>query len=116
MTGFSLSRRATAAVAIVCAAILLVAVNVIAQHGLRSARLDLTQRHLYTLSDGSKKTLARLDEPITLRFYYSPRIGDEVPSYGIYAQPVREMLQDYAALANGQVRLDVLDPQPFSPT
>jgi len=116
MTGFSLSRRAAAAVAIVCAAILLVAVNVIAQHGLSSARLDLTQRHLYTLSDGSKKTLARLDEPITLRFYYSPRLGDEVPSYGIYAQRVREMLEEYAALAKGKVRLEMLDPQPFSPT
>src|SRR6266852_545256 len=116
MTGFSLSRRAAAAIAIVCAAILLVAVNVIAQQGLRSARLDLTQRHLYTLSDGSKKTLARLDEPITLHFYYSPRLGDEVPSYGIYGQRVREMLEEYAALAKGKVRLEVLDPQPFSPT
>jgi gliding motility-associatede transport system auxiliary component len=116
MTGFSLSRPVAAAIAIICAAILLVAVNVIAQDGLRSARLDLTQRHLYTLSEGSKKTLARLDEPITLRFYYSPRLGDEVPSYGIYAQRVREMLEEYAALAKGKVRLEVLDPQPFSPT
>src|SRR5258708_23879457 len=105
MPGFAPSRRAAAAVAIVCAAILLVAVNVIAQHGLRSARLDLTQRHLYTLSDGSKKTLARLDEPITLRFYYSPRLGDEVPSYRIYAQRVRGMLEEYAALPKGKVRL-----------
>jgi ABC-type uncharacterized transport system involved in gliding motility auxiliary subunit len=116
MTGFPLSRRAAAALAIVCAAILLVAINVIAQHGLRSARLDLTQRQLYTLSDGSKKTLSRIDEPITLRFYYSPRLGDEVPSYGIYAQRVREMLEEYAAIAKGKVRLEILDPQPFSPT
>jgi ABC-type uncharacterized transport system involved in gliding motility auxiliary subunit len=116
MTGFPLSRRAAAAVAIVCAAILLVAINVIAQHTLPSARLDLTQRHLYTLSDGSKKTLAHIDEPITLRYYYSPRLGDEVPSYGIYAQRVREMLEEYAALAKGKIRLEILDPQPFSPT
>ncbi|HKW54577.1 MAG TPA: Gldg family protein [Stellaceae bacterium] len=116
MTGFPLSRRAAAAVAIVCAAILLVAINVIAEHILPSARLDLTQRHLYTLSDGSKKTLAHIDEPITLRYYYSPRLGDEVPSYGIYAQRVREMLEEYAALAKGKIRLEILDPQPFSPT
>jgi ABC-type uncharacterized transport system involved in gliding motility auxiliary subunit len=116
MTGFPFSRRAAAAVAIVCAAILLVAINVIAQHALPSARLDLTQRHLYTLSDGSKKTLAHIDEPITLRYYYSPRLGDEVPSYGIYAQRVREMLEEYAALAKGKIRLEILDPQPFSPT
>jgi ABC-type uncharacterized transport system involved in gliding motility auxiliary subunit len=116
MTGFPLSRRTTAALAIGCAAILLVAINVIAQHGLRSARLDLTQQHLYTLSDGSKKTLARIDEPITLRFYYSPRLGDEVPSYGIYAQRVREMLEEYATRAKGKIRLEILDPQPFSQT
>ena len=116
MTGFPLSRRGAAAVAIVCAAILLVAINVIAQHALPSARLDLTQRHLYTLSDGSKRTLARIEEPITLRYYYSPRLGDEVPSYGIYAQRVREMLEEYAALAKGKIRLEVLDPEPFSPT
>jgi ABC-type uncharacterized transport system involved in gliding motility auxiliary subunit len=116
MTGFPLSRRGAAAVAIVCAAILFVAINVIAQHALPSARLDLTQRHLYTLSDGSKSTLAHIDEPITLRYYYSPRLGDEVPSYGIYAQRVREMLEEYAALAKGKIRLEILDPEPFSPT
>src|SRR5690242_4898992 len=116
MTGFPLSRRGAAAVAILCAAILFVAINVIAEHTLPSARLDLTQRHLYTLSDGSKKTLAHIDEPITLRYYYSPRLGDEVPSYGIYAQRVREMLEEYAALAKGKIRLEILDPEPFSPT
>jgi len=116
MTGFPLSRRGAAAVAIVCAAILFVSINVIAQHALPSARVDLTQRHLYTLSDGSKRTLAHIDEPITLRYYYSPRLGDEVPSYGIYAQRVREMLEEYAALAKGKIRLEVLDPEPFSST
>ena len=110
------SRRATAAIALISAAVLFVAINVIAGHVLRSTRLDLTQQHLYTLSDGSKKTLARIDEPITLRFYYSPRLGDEVPSYGIFAQRVRETLEEYAALAKGKIKLELLDPEPFSPT
>ncbi|HXY99848.1 MAG TPA: Gldg family protein [Stellaceae bacterium] len=110
------SRRATAAIALVAAAVLFVAVNVIAGHVLRASRLDLTQQHLYTLSDGSKKTLARIDEPITLRFYYSPRLGDEVPSYGVFAQRVREMLEEYTALAKGKIKLELLDPEPFSPT
>jgi ABC-type uncharacterized transport system involved in gliding motility auxiliary subunit len=39
-----------------------------------------------------------------------------VPSYGIYAQRVREMLEEYTALAKGKIRLEILDPQPFSPT
>ncbi len=112
----NLSRRAIAIVALVSAAVLFVSINVIANHVLRSTRLDLTQQHLYTLSDASKKTLARIDEPITLRFYYSPRLGDEVPSYGVFAQRVREMLEEYTALANGKIKLEILDPEPFSPT
>jgi ABC-type uncharacterized transport system involved in gliding motility auxiliary subunit len=111
----SLSRRTIAIIALASAAVLFVAINVIAAHVLRSARLDLTQQHLYTLSEGSKRTLAHIDEPITLRFYYSPRLGDEVPSYGIYAQRVREMLEEYAALAKGKIKLQILDPEPFSP-
>src|SRR5579875_1407404 len=108
-------RRTTAIIALVSAAILFVAINVIASHVLRSARIDLTQRHLYTLSEGSKRTIAHIEEPITLRFYYSPRLGDEVPSYGVFAQRVREMLEEYAALSNGKIKLEILDPEPFSP-
>jgi ABC-type uncharacterized transport system involved in gliding motility auxiliary subunit len=110
------SRRTTAIIALISAAVLFVSINVIAQHVLRSTRLDLTQQHLYTLSEGSRKTLAHIDEPITLRFYYTPRLGDEVPSYGVYAQRVREMLEEYAALAGGKIKLEILDPEPFSPT
>jgi ABC-type uncharacterized transport system involved in gliding motility auxiliary subunit len=115
MKRLPLSRSTTAAIALISAAVIFVAINVIAEHVLHSARIDLTQQHLYTLSEGSKKTLARIDEPITLRFYYSPRLGDEVPSYGIYAQRVREMLEEYQALAKGKIKLEILNPEPFSP-
>jgi ABC-type uncharacterized transport system involved in gliding motility auxiliary subunit len=110
----SLSRRTVALIALASAIVLFVAINVIAGDVLRATRLDLTQRHLYTLSEGSKQTLRRIDEPITLRFYYSPRLGNEVPSYGIYAQRVREMLEEYAARARGKINLEMLNPEPFS--
>jgi len=109
-----LSRRTATLVALAAAAVLFVAVNVIAGHWLRAARLDLTQQRLFTVSDGTKKTLARIDEPITLRFYYSPRLGDEIPSYGVFAQRVRNTLEEYAALAKRKIKLEVLDPEPFS--
>ena len=111
----SLSRRTIALIALASAVALFVAINVIADRTLRATRLDLTQRHLYTLSEGTKQTLAHIDEPITLRFYYSPRLGDEVPSHGIYAQRVREMLEEYAARAKGRIILEMLNPEPFSP-
>ena len=94
-----MNRSITAIVALVCAAILFVGINIIADEALRSARIDLTQQRLFTLSDGSRKTLAKIDEPITVRFYYSKRLGTEIPTYALYAQRVREMLEEYASLA-----------------
>jgi ABC-type uncharacterized transport system involved in gliding motility auxiliary subunit len=111
--GFLASRRSTAIAALICIAILLIAVNVVIGRFL-SARLDLTAEHLYTLSPGTLHTLAKLDEPITLRFYYSNRLGDAVPAYGVYAQRVRELLDQYVAAADGKIRLETYNPQPFS--
>ncbi len=113
---FSLSRRAAALIGLVSAVVLFVAVNVIADRTLSATRIDLTENHLYTLSQGTRATLAEIDEPVVLRFYYSPVLGDEIPSYGVYAQRVREMLEEYAALAHGKIELQQLNPEPFSPT
>ncbi|HEV8014110.1 MAG TPA: Gldg family protein [Stellaceae bacterium] len=110
----SLSRRSLAIIGLVSAAILFVAVNIIADRTLGTTRVDLTQGKLYTLSSGTRATLAKLDEPLVLRFYYSTKLGDEIPSYGVYAQRVREMLEEYAAAANGKIQLQELDPLPFS--
>ncbi|HUK57708.1 MAG TPA: Gldg family protein [Stellaceae bacterium] len=111
----TLSRGARATIALLLAAVLFVAVNVVADRTLRATRVDLTQNHLYTLSQGTRATLAKLDEPIVLRFYYSPQLGDEIPSYGVYAQRVREMLEEYQADSNGKIELQILNPEPFSP-
>jgi ABC-type uncharacterized transport system involved in gliding motility auxiliary subunit len=113
LRGFFASRRAVAAFALVCIALMLISVNIIAGR-LFAWRLDLTGEHLYTLSRGTQRTLARIEEPITLRFYYSNRLADEVPSYGVYAQRVRELLDQYVAAAHGKIRLEVYNPLPFS--
>ena len=114
MTVFPLSRRAVASLSLASALVLFVAINVIADRTLGTTRIDLTQGKLYTLSAGTKATLAKIGEPIVLRFYYSKKLGEEIPSYGVYAQRVREMLGEYAAVANGKIQLQELDPQPFS--
>jgi ABC-type uncharacterized transport system involved in gliding motility auxiliary subunit len=109
-----MNRSLTAIIVLICAAVLFVGVNVIADKTLRSARVDLTQQRLYTLSEGSRATLAKIDEPITVRFYYSKRLGTEIPSYALYAQRVRDMLEEYVSLAKGKIKLEVLDPVPYS--
>jgi ABC-type uncharacterized transport system involved in gliding motility auxiliary subunit len=107
------SRTGRAVVALACIVVMLIAVNIVAAR-YSSARLDLTAEHLYTLASGTRQTLAKIDEPITLRFYYSPRIGDAAPAYGVYAQRVRELLDQYVAASHGKIRLEVYDPLPYS--
>ena len=109
-----MSRRTTALASLAAAVVLFVAVNLIAGNWFADVRVDLTQEGLYTLSPATRTTLAKIAEPITLRFYYSPQLGREVPSYGVFADRVREMLQQYAAVAKGKIVLQTLDPEPFS--
>ena len=107
------SRRGVAVAVLALIVLLVASANIVAARFLTS-RLDLTAEHLYTLSRGTRNTLAKIDEPITLRFYYSTRLGDAVPSYGVYAQRVRELLDQYVAAARGKIRLEVYNPQAFS--
>src|ERR1700722_5903635 len=107
------SRRGRSLLALAAIALLLVASNIVVGRW-GALRLDLTSEHLYTLAKGTRQTLAKIDEPITLRFYYSNRLGDSVPAYGVYAQRVRELLDQYAATAKGKIRLEVYDPQPYT--
>ena len=112
MRGLS-SRRGRSLLALAAIAVALVASNIIVdRYG--AVRLDLTSEHLYTLAQGTRRTLAAIKEPITLRLYYSQALGDRAPSYGVYAERVRELLDQYVAAAHGKLQLEVHDPQPFS--
>jgi ABC-type uncharacterized transport system involved in gliding motility auxiliary subunit len=77
-------------------------------------RIDLTENRLYTLSDGTKYILDNLEEPINLYFYYSDKATEDIPSIRGYANRVREMLEEFRRAADGNIKLNVIDPLPFS--
>ena len=93
---------------------LLLAVNIISNTTLTSARLDLTDNKLYTLSQGTKNILANLEEPITLRFYLSKKLASGLPAVSHYTVRVRELLEEYQRLAGNNINLHIIDPEPFS--
>src|SRR5580693_3899084 len=109
-------RTLSAAVSVVAVAAIVIGVNMFADARLANVQVDLTQQHLYTLSPGTRQILAGLKDPVTLKLFYSRKLGAAVPSYGAYADRVREMLQQYAAVSNGKVKLEYYDPEPFSDT
>ncbi|HEY2779455.1 MAG TPA: Gldg family protein [Steroidobacteraceae bacterium] len=96
-------------------AVLFLGVVMLSNVGLRGMRLDLTQNKLYTLSSGTKQVLHELKEPVNLYFYFSRDVAAKhSPLIQPYATRVREFLEEVAARAGGKIRLQVIDPQPFS--
>lgn len=109
-----MSRKSMALTALGLAAVLFVATNVVSQNGLKNIRVDLTQERLYTLSPGTLKVLTELKEPISLKFFFSDKLSNEVPPIRTYALRVRELLQEYAQRSGGKIKLQIIDPEPFS--
>lgn len=79
-----------------------------------SARLDLTEQKLYTISEGTETILDELKEPIELHFFYSDHAVKDLVALRNYARRVEEMLRAYEREAGGKIKLHVIDPQPFS--
>ncbi|WP_174254893.1 GldG family protein, partial [Acidisphaera sp. S103] len=101
---------------VIAVAAIAIGINMFADARLATAQLDLTQGKIYTLSPGTRQVLRDLKEPVTLRLFYSRKLGSTVPAYGSYADHVREMLRDYASVSKGKVKLEFYDPEPFSDT
>ncbi|HEX3349021.1 MAG TPA: Gldg family protein [Acetobacteraceae bacterium] len=110
------SRLLSSIIAVVAVAGILVGINMFADTRLANAQLDVTQQRLYTLSPGTRQILAGLKEPITLRLYYSRQLGTRVPAYGSYEDRVRDLLDQYARVSSGKLRIETFNPQPFSDT
>ena len=74
-----MNKRLLTGTGIALAAVLFGAFNMVSNAALRSARFDLTEHRLYTLSEGTKNVLQNLAEPITLRFYLSKKLATGLP-------------------------------------
>mgnify|MGYP000423825854 CR=1 FL=1 len=81
---------------------------------LAGVRFDLTENKLYTLSDGTKRILEKLDQPVTLTLYFSDKASSQLPALRTYAQRVEELLEEYVGLSDGKLQFNKVDTEPFS--
>jgi ABC-type uncharacterized transport system involved in gliding motility auxiliary subunit len=109
-----LRSKGIGAATFVVLAVLFVGLTILANLALRGARLDLTENRLYTLAPGTERLVRTLQEPVTLRFYFSQQASVAAPQLRAYATRVRELLEEIAARSGGKIRLQVVDPQPYS--
>jgi ABC-type uncharacterized transport system involved in gliding motility auxiliary subunit len=96
---------------LVAALVIIVLANLVL--GAPRARVDLTQGKLYTLSEGTRSVLGKLEAPVKIRLYFSQ--GAEVPlPIKAYGRRVEDMLGEFRQVGRGKVLLEKLDPQPDS--
>jgi ABC-type uncharacterized transport system involved in gliding motility auxiliary subunit len=108
-------RRTFTYAAIALGLVLFVAVNLVSNQWLRGARLDLTASGTYTVSAGTRATLAKLQEPVTLRFFFSREASTGYPTVASYGARVRDLLHEYANIGGGKIILEEVDPVSFTP-
>lgn len=97
---------------VVAMALILVAANFII--GSMRARIDLTDGHVYTLSDGTRAILGKLSNPVKIRYYATRTAVTMPPAQRAYIQHVEDMLAEYKLAAGGKVVIEKYDPQPDS--
>ncbi|NKB55566.1 MAG: ABC transporter [Alphaproteobacteria bacterium] len=110
----NLDRSGRALIGLAFAVILFFAVNIFSNTVFKSMQVDLTQDQLFTLSEGTKRVLALLDEPVDIRLFFSRAMGERSPENARHHNRVRELLLQYAEIANGKIRLTFENPEPFS--
>ena len=99
---------------VVAMALILVGLNALTA-GVRQ-RVDLTKERAYTLSDGTRKILAKLDATVKIRFYFSQGVitSPETVFLKSYARKVEDLLAEYKQAGKGRIILEKYDPQPDS--
>ncbi|WP_218352640.1 GldG family protein [Alteromonas lipotrueiana] len=107
-------RKITTLFTLLLVALLFIALVMINHKVLDHVRLDLTESKIYTLSKGSREVIDDIDEPVTLHFFFSDDATKGMTSLRNYAARVESVLREYEKAANGKIRLNIVDPEPFS--
>lgn len=84
---------------------ILVVANFIASK--KFARLDLTQKKEFTISESTKQIIRNLDDIVTIKAYFSK----ELPTYLINLNnQIKDLLSEFKAYSKGNLNISFIDP------
>jgi len=108
------NRRLNAYLQLGFAFIIFLSLNLLGNAFTAPVRMDFTSDRLFTLSPGTREILGHLEEPLTFRFYFSETAAANDPEIFRYGRRVKSFLEEFEALSQGKIHLEVIDPEPFS--
>ena len=113
-----MGRTARTIAAVILIGIITFCAIIICQNLAKGLRIDITDQKLYTLSKGTRTILGKLNQPLKLRLYYTKtaarKAPDQIRYYNNYFYFVQALLEEYARAAKGMIKLEVIDPRPYS--
>jgi len=77
-------------------------------------RADMTADRLYTLTEGTRKILKKVDSPLEIRFYVSQGEARMPSNLKNFAQSVEDLLAEFKAQNPGNIHIKKFDPKPDS--
>jgi ABC-type uncharacterized transport system involved in gliding motility auxiliary subunit len=104
--------------ALIFVGVISISAVLLSRKGVGGVQVDFTSGSLYTLSDGTKNILGKLNQTITLKLYYS-RVAamkgpDQIRFWNNYYLYVRDLLEEYARISDGKIKLELIDPRTYS--
>ena len=113
-----MNRTFRAIIAVLFVGIIMFCAISIGQNIARSWNVDVTRENIYTLSDGTKRILDKLNQPISIKLYYAKtaalKAPDAIRRFNEYYFFVKALLEEYAAYAGNTLNLQIIDPRTFS--
>lgn len=101
-------------ISIISAIVIMICLNTLVNMYLNSQRLDLTEEKMYTISQGTQETLETIDETITVKLYFTDRLGDGYPPFKLFFDRMKTMLKRYQEISDGKLQLQIYNPEPFT--
>lgn len=90
--------------------VILVLINVVADRF--SAKLDITEEKLFSLSSGTKNILQGIEGELNIKYYFSANSESAPLNVKAYGKRVKELLEEYVYHSKGRIKLELIDPKP----
>ena len=101
-------------ISILSTVILFLSFNFIIQKINFNLGIDFTSTKTFTLSNGTKRVINEIEEPLIINFIYSRNLSKNISIIQNYANQVQGLLNRYADLASGKIELNFIEPEPYS--
>ena len=101
-------------ISILCTIILFLSSNYIIQKINVNLGIDFTSTKTFSLSEGTKRVINEIEEPIKISFIYSRNLSKNIPIIQNYANQVQGLLNRYSDLSSNKIELNFIEPEPYS--